>query len=326
MRISVTRDPVVESVHEVDAVVVDRSGIQLAWGDPARPTLARSGIKPIQALPLIRTGAADRFDVSDDELALACASHNAEPGHLTAVGAWLDRIGLTPEAFECGPALPRMPEDLAAHHRAGRGPEAICNNCSGKHTGFLTIARHLDIDHRGYLDPAHPVQQLVTEAISEFCQVDLRSQTPGRDGCGIPTWSIPLVDLASAMARLVDPTGLDASWAEPARRLAPVLPSRAWFVSGTDRHEVLVVDRASEPVIIKAGAEGVFMAALPERGLGLAVKAADGAARAAEVAISSVLAHLGALPDEAVAKPVTNVAGLVVGSVAPVGDDPTTVG
>ncbi len=316
----------VESVHQVDAVVVDRSGIRLAWGDPTRPTLARSGIKPIQALPLIRTGAADRFSVSDDELALACASHNAEPGHLTAVGAWLERIGLTQAAFECGPALPRMPDDLAAHHRDGRGPERICNNCSGKHAGFLTAARHLGVDHQGYLEPDHPVQQLVTEAISEFCRVDLSGQTPGRDGCGIPTWSIPLVDLASAMARLVDPAGLDPSWAEPARRLAAVLPSRSWLISGTGRHEVLVAERASEPVIIKAGAEGVFMAALPDRGLGLAVKAADGAARAAEVAISSVLARLGALPEDAVAKPVTNVAGLVVGSVAPVGDEPTTVG
>lgn len=326
MRISVTRDPVVESVHHVDAVVADQAGTRLTWGDADRPTLARSGLKPIQALPLIRTGAADRFMVSDDELALACASHNAEPGHVSAVEGWLARIGLAPSDLECGPALPRITNDLTAHLRAGRGQEPICNNCSGKHAGFLSVAQHLGIDHRGYLEPAHPVQRLVSEAISEFCRVDLSGQTPGRDGCGIPTWSIPLSDLAGAMARLVDPVDLDGSWAEPARRLAAVLPSRAWLMSGTDRHEVVVAGRATEPVIIKAGAEGVFMAALPERGLGLAVKAADGAARAAEVAISSVLAHLGALPGDAVAKPVTNVAGLVVGSVAPVGDAPATVG
>ena len=316
----------VESVHQVDAVVADVHGSTLAWGDHERPTLARSGLKLVQALPLVRTGAADRFGVSDDELVLACASHNAEPGHVETVAAWLERIGLTPGALECGPALPRMPDDLTAHLRAGRGPEAICNNCSGKHTGFLSVAMHLGHDPVGYLDPEHPVQQLVSEAVSRVCRFDLGGQTPGRDGCGIPTWSIPLDHLAGAMARLVRPEGLDQSWTAAAGRVAAAVPSRAWWISGSDRHEVLVTGRATEPVLIKAGAEGVFMAALPERGLGVAVKAADGAARAAEVAVSAVLAHLGALPEDVVAKPVHNVAGTLVGSVSPVGDGPVSVG
>lgn len=326
MRISVTRDPVVESIHHVDAVVADARGPQLVWGDPDRPTLARSGLKPIQALPLVQTGAAERFELSDDEMVLACASHNAEPGHVSTVEAWLARIGLGPEALECGPALPRGDDDLAEHFQAGRGPEAIFNNCSGKHAGFLTVAKHLGVDHRGYLEPEHPIQQLVTEVVSAFCRTDLAGQVPGRDGCGIPTWSLPLAELAGAMARLVTPGSVDPRWDLATARVTAAVPSRAWWISGTGRHEVELADRASEPILTKAGAEGVFMAGLPERGLGVAVKAADGAGRAAQVALSAVLAHLGVVPTDAVTKPVTNVAGRVVGSVAPVGDAPATVG
>ncbi|MEL6983407.1 MAG: asparaginase, partial [Actinomycetota bacterium] len=301
-------------------------GPQLVWGEAARPTLARSGLKPIQALPLIRTGAADRFGLSDDEVVLACASHNAEPDHVATVGSWLERIGLGPDALECGPALPGRDDDLARHLQAGRGPEPIFNNCSGKHAGFLTVARHLEVDHRGYLEPDHPVQQLVSEAVAAFCRTDLAQQVPGRDGCGIPTWSVPLAELAAGMARLVTPGSVDPAWDSATARVSAAAPSRAWWISGTGRHEVDLAGLASEPILSKAGAEGVFMAALPDRGLGIAVKAADGAARAAQVALSAALAHLGVVPAEAVPKQVTNVAGRVVGSVAPVGDAPATVG
>ena len=329
MLITVTREPVVESHHHVDAVVADRDGPVLVWGDGCRPTLARSGLKPVQALPLIATGAADRFELSDDELALACASHNAEPGHVDAVLRWLERLGLGPDALECGSALPRREDDLAAHHRAGRGPEAVCNNCSGKHAGFLTVARHLDVDPRGYIEPDHPVQRLVTEAVARLCRVDLDSQVPGRDGCGIPTWSIPLTDLARGMARLVEPRppsdsddDLAGPLADAASRITAAVVPRPWWISGTGRHEVDVAAVAAEPVLLKAGAEGVFLGALPERGLGLAIKAADGAARAAQVGVSAVLAHLGAIATDEVDQPVLNVAGRVVGSVSAGGDPP----
>ena len=315
MLISVTRDPVVESVHRLDAVVADIDGPRLGWGDPTRETVARSGLKPIQALPLVRSGAADRYDLSDDELALACSSHNGEAGHIEAVERWLDRIGLDPSALECGAALPGRDDDLMAHIGQGRGPEAVANNCSGKHVGFLTLARHLDLDPVGYIEPDHPVQATVAEAIGRLCSVDLGAQRPGRDGCGIPTWSIPLAALAQGMARLVRPDGLDPDWATAAARVTAAAVPRPWWLSGTGRHEVRVAEAATEPVLTKAGAEGVFMAALPDRGLGVAVKAADGAARAAQVGLSAVLAHLGAIPVEAVAQPVANVAERLVGSI-----------
>lgn len=269
----------------------------------------------MQGLPLVRTGAADRFGLSDDELALACASHSGEPRHVETVRAWLGRIGLSEDALSCGAALPLEHDELTAHIRAGRGLEAACNNCSGKHAGFLTVARHLGADPEGYIEPDHPVQGLVTEAISELCRVDLAGQTPGRDGCGIPTWSVPLASLAGGMARLGRPDTLPSSWAQAAGRITAAVGPRPWWISGTGRHEVNVAAVATEPILLKGGAEGVYLGTLPERGLGIAVKAADGAARAAQVGVSAVLAHLGAIPCDAVAQEVRNAAGRVVGSI-----------
>lgn len=314
--VTVIRDPVVESRHRVDAVVAGPDGVQSVWGQAERPTLARSGLKLVQALPLIRTGAADRFELSPEELTLACSSHNGEPAQIGRISAWLERIGLDEMALECGPALPRPESALVEHLRAGGGPSRVFHNCSGKHTGFLTVARHLRVDPSGYVEPDHPVQELVAEALSELCRVDLTPQQPGRDGCGIPTWSVPLAGLAGAMARLVRPDESDPETRAAANRLIGAVTPRAWWLSGTGRHEVEVAEVATEPVVLKAGAEGVFMGALPERGLGIAVKAVDGAARAAEVGVSAILAHLGALPSSSVDQVVHNSQGLAVGSVS----------
>lgn len=321
-----TRGPWVESAHRVDAVVVGPDGPRLIWGDGTIPTIPRSAVKFLQALPLLRSGAAERYGVDDDELALACASHSAEPGHVAVLRAWLDRIGLEEEVLACGPDLPIDEAARHAHLRAGGGPLPILNGCSGKHAGFLTVCRHLGLDPAGYIEPDHPVQALVTEAIAELCCFDLEDQAPGRDGCGIPTWAVPLDHLAAAMARLVDPGGLTGPTAAAARRLVDATPSRAWWMSGTGRHEVEVTGRAREPVLIKGGAEGVYLAGLPERGLGVAVKAADGASRAAQLGVSTVLAHLGVLPTEAARRPVRNKAGTVVGTMAASGPGPTEVG
>ena len=326
MQIEVSRGPVVESVHHVDAVVVGTDGPRLVWGDGTRPTVPRSAVKFLQAIPLLRTGAADRFGVDDDELALACSSHSAEPAHVAAARAWLARIDLDERALACGPDLPIDESARIAHVRSGGVPEPVFNCCSGKHAGFLAVCRHLGFDHDGYVEPDHPVQRLVGEAVAEFCRFDVADQEPGRDGCGIPTWAIPLDHLAGAMARLVTPAGLTGSTAAAAARLVAAIPSRAWWVSGTGRHEVEVTALADEPVLIKAGAEGVFLAGLPRRGLGMAVKAVDGSSRAAELGVSTVLAHLGVVPVDATRRPVCNKAGAVVGTMAARGPGPTEIG
>ncbi len=311
--IEVTRPNEVESCHIVDAVISDREGPTEVWGDPGRRVLSRSAIKSIQAIPLITSGAADAFDVTDDELALACSSHSAEEDHVAMVDSWLARIGLTEVALECGDDRPIDQAAADAAVRAGRATAPIFNCCSGKHAGFLTTAVHLSEDTRHYIRRDHPAQQRIENAVATMTGVDLRRLESGSDGCGIPVFAIPLENLALAMARLVDPVGLDDPTAVACRRLAGVLPSRSHLVSGTGRCEVQLAESAGEPFIAKSGAEGVFMAALPQRGLGIALKVHDGASRAAQEAIRAVLHHIGALTGPLTDTPVDNKAGLRAG-------------
>ena len=177
----------------------------MSWTLPARPPGQRATRKcqftrarppnPLQALPLIETGAADRFNLTNKELALACASHKGEPAHIAAVEAWLARTGLDASALECGPQPPR-PASPAYH------------NCSGKHTGFLTTCVACGDPVQGYIEPGHPAQERVTQALAEMTGCDLSRVPLGRDGCGIPVYRMPLQALALGMARFADPSGL----------------------------------------------------------------------------------------------------------------------
>ena len=311
--VSVTRDPSVESEHLVDVVISNTSGPVSVWGDETKPVMARSAIKPIQTLALLVSGAADAFELSDTQIALATASHSGESDHVRAVEAWLGAIGGSVDWLECGPTPP-MNEDAA--FKVGEHFGAVHNCCSGKHTGFLTIARHLGVDHEGYIDRDHPIQKQVLKAIETFTGVSLADIEPGIDGCGIPTYPIPLANLAMAMARLVDPSDLETVWHQPAARVVNAVSAHPWWVSGTGRHEISLHADASEQLVCKTGAEGVFMAALPARGLGVACKARDGARRGSDAAITAVLASLGALVVDNSEQFVTNASGLRVGTIS----------
>ena len=312
--IEALRGGIVESQHRIHAVVADRAGAVQVWGDGRRATIPRSAIKSIQALPLITTGAADAFAVSQDEVALACASHSGETEHVNAVLHWLSRLDLAESDLECGPDLPLGREARRAFHAARAQARPVFNCCSGKHAGFLTVARQLDQVPAGYINRESVVQQQVTGAIEIMTDLDLSQQASGIDGCGIPVFALPLERLAFAMARLVDPSDLDTELAEATERVVDAA-KRAFWVSGTGRTEVQVCKMASEPVVIKTGAEGVFMAGLPHRGLGLAVKAADGASRAAQAAIRALLRQLDVLPsaEDGPAEPIHNKDGKLTG-------------
>jgi L-asparaginase II len=323
LSVQVSRHPHVESHHLVDLVVVSKDDVIQAWGDPTIPVMSRSAIKPIQTLPLIRSGAADAFALENHEIALASASHSGEPDHLDAVRSWLSRIGGTTEWLECGAT---SPIDDDAFLAAGPNYEPIHNCCSGKHTGFLSIASHQSIDHTGYIGPNHPIQKLITESVETFTGFPLAGVTPGIDGCGIPTHPIPLQNIARAMAQLVDPSALDSSWHEPAARVVEALNSHPWWESGTDRHEMLLHQDKKEPLVCKTGAEGVFTAALPDRGLGVACKARDGSKRASDAAITWVLDHIGAIKTSASKLIITNAAGRVVGDVSVKAPQPGQLG
>ena len=306
-----------ESEHIVDCVVWSSTGPEMAFGDAARAVIPRSSIKPIQVIPLVATGAAEAFNFSDEDIALATASHSAEVRHIERVHAMLERCGLDADHLECGAIRPIS--EVEADRVVGSGEPfgRIHNCCSGKHAGFLAIAQHLGVDPAGYTRPDHEVQRLVTATIERFAGVDVSGQAPGIDGCGIPTHAIPLERLAASMVALVSPDSAGAlsdADVAAARRVAPALAQHPYWMSGSDRCEVILAERSNEPLISKVGAEGVYMAALPARGLGIALKARDGARRAADTAMEAVLTELGVLSPGAAVHTVTNSAGTVVGT------------
>jgi L-asparaginase II len=315
IRVVLTRGTV-ESVHDVDVVISDAQGASEVWGDAARAVMPRSAIKPLQVVPLVRSGAAAAFDLTDSEIALGAASHSAEPDHIAAVHGWLDRIGLDAELLECGPSRPFSDDEADRLIAQGQTFGAVHNCCSGKHVGFLAEALHLGIDPTGYIERDHDVQRLVTSAIEEFTGVDLSQAVPGIDGCGIPTFALPLDKLALGMARLVTPAELDTDTAGAAQRVTAALAANPWWVSGTGRTEETLTNAAAEPVILKTGAEGVFTGALPERQIGIALKVRDGATRAANASIAAVLEHLGVVPEGHSTSETTNRAGMVVGDLS----------
>jgi len=315
--VQIHRGHAIESRHQVSGVIATADGLVSSWGNAQRPTMPRSSIKSIQVLPLLATGAAASFEVSDDEVALACASHSAEPAHLAGVTAWLERLGSDEHALECGPTPPLGAQAARDLYRRGGSPTRLHNCCSGKHAGFLSIAKHragqADFGLPGYVHPAHGVQRLVAEAQQAYTQVDLTAQLPVVDGCGIPVYEFPLASLAQAMARLVTPDSVP-EYETAAARVRAVLPSRSFLVSGTDRSDHVLTEAATEPLIIKVGAEGVSMGALPDRGIGFALKCEDGSGRGRDEAVAALLHKIGVLAEPiSIISPILNAAGDEVG-------------
>jgi L-asparaginase II len=303
--VEVTRGTLVESRHRVHAVVCDGSGAVVhAWGAPEMEIYPRSAIKPLQTLALIETGAADRWRLTDERIALACASHSASEAHNMAVEAWLDDLGLSEGDLECGAQMPA--DELAARAliRRGAQPTRIHNNCSGKHAGFLATALHMGEDTHGYIGHDHPVQQRLYAVLSEMGGADLSETARGVDGCGIPVYGMPLAALARAMARMADPAAsLTGVRAQAAERIVQSMAKHNFMVSGRGRldHAAMsagigVAKRTGAKVFAtKTGAEAVHAAILPEQGLGVAVKAEDGTKRASDTLMAHLLNFLGAL-------------------------------
>ena len=325
MEIEVTRGAMVESRHRVRYAVCDTEGRVLRHGgDPEQAIYPRSAIKPLQSLALVESGAAEAFGLGDAEIALACASHGGEPRHIETVAAWLERIGCGVEDLECGPHLPGHEPSALSLTRRGETPSAIHNNCSGKHSGFLTVARHLGVPTEGYSRYEHPVQQRVLGILESLAGLDLGPAPRGIDGCGIPVVGMPLGNVALAFARFADPGDQPEARQAACARVCAAMAAEPFMVAGSGRFCSEVMAATAGRVLVKTGAEGVFCAALPDRGLGLAVKAEDGAGRAAECAMAGLLRELGAFDagaERALAArfehPLRNWAGTEVGAVRP---------
>ena len=297
--VEILRDGRVESLHRGSVAVCDAQGVvRLARGDVESPIFPRSALKPIQALPLLETGAAEAFAVSDAELALACASHNGEAPHVDAVTRWLSRLDLPEHALACGAHWSLSESVARTMAEEGARPSDVHSNCSGKHAGMLTTTRHLGAHIEGYETADHPVQIKVRDAISEMSGYDLDVAGAAIDGCSVPAYAIPLSGLARAFARLSQPHDTQTFRAESCRRLVSAMASNPFMVAGTGRYCTNVIETGKSQLLVKTGAEGVMAAALPELGVGVAIKIDDGARRAAEVAMSAVLLAVGGLPEE----------------------------
>jgi L-asparaginase II len=291
------RGPLVESRHRGAVAVADADGkLVLSVGDVAMPVFPRSAVKALQALALVESGAADRYGLSDEELALACASHSGEPAHVEGVTRMLAKAGLDASALACGTHWPASHPAAFALAKTGT-PSALQNNCSGKHAGFLCLACAMGMDHVGYWRPEHPVQHTVRGVLEDLTGTALGPDRCAVDGCSVPTWAIPLRNLANAFAKFGTGHGLAPERANAAARLRAVCMQNPWHVAGTGRFCTEIMTLLGARVFVKTGAEGVYCGALPDQGLGIAIKCDDGAGRAAEALMAAILARF--LPLEA---------------------------
>lgn len=296
--VEVTRGGVVESLHRGAACVYDATGARvLAWGEVERPVFPRSAVKLFQAVPFLETGAADICQANFNELALACASHGGERAHVAVARAWMERMGLEEGHLACGAHIPYETEAANALIRANEAPSTLHNNCSGKHLAMLATALARNEPVAGYYEPDHPVQQRVRDTMAELTGEDLARAPMGIDGCSVPNWGITLAGLARGMARVADPHGLKVARQSAIRRLRNAVARNPFMVAGTGRFCTALIGRKSTELYVKTGAEGVFVAALYELGVGIALKIDDGAKRASEVALSAILRYLEVLDD-----------------------------
>lgn len=292
----VWRGAFLECVHEGDAVVCNAAGdIIHAWGDPQKVFLPRSSCKMIQALPLIESGAANAFGLTQDQLALSCASHQAAAIHTDRVQTWLANLDLSDDDLRCGK---QEPNDRDANHSLIQGKVTPCryhNNCSGKHSGFLTVNKHLG-GGAEYIDPSHPVQLAVREAFEDL--TDMESPGHGIDGCSAPNFATTLQGLARAMAFFASANGGSGVRNGAAEKLLQAMMAFPELVAGEGRACTDLMRAMDGKVAVKGGAEGAYIAILPEKGLGVALKIRDGASRGSECAMAAILVHLGVLDAE----------------------------
>lgn len=320
------RGETVESTHRVSVAVADTEGALAAHaGDPSRLTFMRSAAKPFQSLPLVEDGAAERFAISSAELALICASHNSEEFQVNAVRELLGRLGFGERDLVCGPHPPLWKEFSVVGNVGNpeiqcAAPSPIANNCSGKHTGMLALAKHHGWEPRGYHEIAHRVQQRILRELEGYTGISGNEMGFGTDGCGVPSFAVPLAHVATAYARLA------ASDAKGPKTIVAAMQLHPEFVAGTGRLDTELMRQYRGTLLVKVGAGGVYAGAIVPRGWGFALKVEDGDNRAAMVALMAVLEQLGVEPPpsttvpEARELPIKNTRGDRVGVVRAEGE------
>ena len=309
------RDAVAESVHRGRAVVCDPTGEILdATGDPDGYVYLRSSAKPFQALPLVLSGAADALRLSDEELAIICASHNGEARHLSVVRSILRKAGLSEDDLQSGAHPPMHGPAAARMARNGDKPRPIHGNCSGKHAGMLALCVHEGWETTGYRKPSHPAQQKILGSVASICGVERDEILVAGDQCGVPTFAMPLKNLAIGFARLATGEGVSGEMAEATRRIRDAMRSNPFMVAGTGRFDTDLMQATD--LVSKSGAEAVFACGSQE-GWGMAIKISDGSGRAVRPAAMAALSRQGAVSTGREVSELRDLHGEPVGEIGP---------
>ncbi len=296
--VKVLRGELVESLHRGHIAVVNANGELLySSGNPQEVVYARSSMKPLQAIPLVETGAAEHFNFDDADLSLTCASHNGENQHTVRIQSILNRTGLSISDLQCGTHNPRWEETFIELIKNDKPITPIYNNCSGKHSGMLATAKHMNESTSDYYKLDHPVQKRILKVISELTEVPEDEIEIGIDGCGVPVHGLPLVNLALSFAKLADPRSLPVSRQESINKVTSAMMAAPEMVGGTERFCSDFMRVLDGRMFGKAGAEAVYAIGDKETGIGIAIKIEDGNGRATSPVAVEVLTQLGLLTD-----------------------------
>lgn len=312
----------IESWHHGAVAVADGRGkLLMSLGDIDARVFPRSTAKLLQAIPSIETGAVDRMGFGVDELAVSCASHTGTRRHVELVSAMLAKAGLSTADLACGPHPPGDVASQAELAAAGEKPTRLRNACSGKHAAMLATAVTMGEPVAHYEDRGHPVQQRVAAVLGEFLGRDFDAHLCGIDGCSVPTWSVPLGAFAQGMARFVSGEGLSQQRATACRRILLACMTRPELVSGPDQFCSQVTTRTQGDVFMKMGVEGIYLAIIASKAIAVAVKIDDGADRAAQAVMATIIGQLVLGDEDALAnlypRRQINWAGTEVGALLP---------
>jgi L-asparaginase II len=294
--VEVIRGGVVESQHRGSMVAVNVEGeVIYSAGDMTQLIYPRSALKVLQILPLLELDGASKLNLSPQQISLACASHNGTKVHLEAVEAWLAALELNAEDLECGPAMPVHETTMLDLVRAGGVESRVHNTCSGKHVGMLSLAKLMGESTKGYSSYEHPTQQSWLKRLTALSGVNMAEMVWDRDGCGMPAPQMPMDAFARCWAQFAKPENHEEKTARAMQLVINSIAQHPEMIAGRERCCTAVIEATEGEVIVKTGAEGVFGGVIPKRGIGIALKIDDGATRASEVALGSLLLALGVI-------------------------------
>jgi L-asparaginase II len=321
--VEVTRGNLVESFHRVDVCAVDSGGeLIVRAGEIDAPVYLRSAAKPFIAAAIVESGAHKKFNFDPREIAVMTGSHSGQPFHLQAVSSILEKIGLDATALRCGAHLPYDEASARALIRAGLEPNALHNNCSGKHAGILALCKTIGVETASYLSAEHPAQQRILAFCARVSDDDAATWPVGVDGCGIPVYATSLRKAALSFARLASLQGLERSDAEALAIVRDAMVAHPEYVAGSGQMDTDLMSAGEGTIVSKAGAEGVHGVGATLPGYGYASKVRDGSSRGRAPSTFAVLRELGVLSEEKAAQlarfgrpSVYNRAGHVVGEI-----------